>query len=236
MNFMFLKDTGWCQNPLLIHFRRDTSSSKDLTPDQESKSVSSVQGRSIYSLAHLFQLSGRFPVSASPSKCTQRCNHPAHHLQAGSSLALVGNVGNWLGQISAASHADPANASLWICARKLIGQTPAAGLQQEPSALVPHFCGQEAAGCNVLGECIVRHCCLHPQLPAVAPSPSHGELRSRSSPCSTAQARLPCGEMWLDLGSKLPRAGKLHAGTSDTIRASTPLTHRDAISAACWTH
>lgn len=77
MNFMFLKDTGWCQNPLLIHFRRDTSSSKDLTPDQESKSVSSVQGRSIYSLVHLFRLSGRFPVSASPSKCTQRCNHPA---------------------------------------------------------------------------------------------------------------------------------------------------------------
>lgn len=40
MNFMFLKDTGWCQNPLLIHFRRDTSSSKDLTPDQGIKSVS----------------------------------------------------------------------------------------------------------------------------------------------------------------------------------------------------
>lgn len=137
----------------------------------------------------------KIPSQCQPQQVYTEMQPPSSYLQAGSSLALVGNVGNWLGQISAASHADPANASLWICARKLIGQTPAAGLQQEPSALVPHFCGQEAAGCNVLGECIVRHCCLHPQLPAVAPSASHGELRSRSSPCSTAQARLPCGEM-----------------------------------------
>jgi len=69
MNFMFLKDTRWHQNPLLVH-SRGTSFSKDLTCDQGTKSVSSavnVQGKSIYYLACLLRLPGRFPASASPT-------------------------------------------------------------------------------------------------------------------------------------------------------------------------
>lgn len=50
----------------------------------------------------------KIPSQCQPQSVHTEVEHPTYHLRAGSSLALMGNAGNWLGQISGASHADPA--------------------------------------------------------------------------------------------------------------------------------
>lgn len=147
-------------------------------------------------------------------------------------LALVGNVDNWLGQTSRPSHADPANASLWISASKVIGQV---------SAPAGPFCfgtslsvGKRQLGAMYWGNALSHTAAsTHSLVLCSQPKPRWAQEQEQSVLHGTGTAAVCLG--WLDQAQSFQSWKAAHWHHRHN-KASTPLRHRDAIFVACRTH
>lgn len=222
MNFMFLKDTGLCQNHVLF---QGPHSWPRVT------NVVNVQGKSIYSLAPLLRLLVRFPVRASP---TGGCWSAQSFREVTTRLTtsdLVLPLLWW--ELRKSAGADLWSLTCWPCkliplvfvSSSLMGDLLARRLHRScgKNPLFWHltFPLQEVLLWPSWVRCKGGTRCRAPLRPPTAPChgaqplPWPGELRSRTPPWSKARA------LWPDVTRRRPKASKRWKAVSWSRRHRT---------------
>lgn len=165
--------------------------------DQISKQRCKSAGQINVFLGSSAQTSRKIPSQCQPHWWLLKCTAsevwpPSLPLKSWFFPYFGGNLGNWLGWIFGASCADPANSFLWTlslprCQETYFSDiciTAPAGTFCFGTSLAQRrrfCCGKEAAGCNVVEEYAIRHCCPHPQ-PRVMANPCHDLVSSEAGP------------------------------------------------------